>query len=469
MNKLFNLILIVTALGLIVSGCEKLPKSVDNSPREPSELPSIVKTTQPGSVELDMCVSYDSETETHIFSLAVYNGKLYAGTAPGGKIYVFDGTTWSLAFNTYPETQVWSLAVYDNKLYAGTEPGGLVYEYDGTNWSLSFDSPEWIVLCLAVYDGKLYAGTYSEGKIYVYDGTSWSLATDVFTILSDPDITYLDYDSHVFSLAEYNGKLYAGAEAHSAGDPYGAVILVYDGSLWSIAYHTEEDQIRSMAVYDGKLYAGGYPAGKIFVFDGISWGISFDSSEEKVIYSLAVHNDILYAGTGVFGDIYGFDGSQWINAFDSPEREVLSLASYMGNLYAGTTEDGRIYGPCETIVDIDIKPCSDPNSINCKNMKGVIPVAILTTDVFDATNVDHRTVYFGKNGTEASETHINKKTGEPKRHEKDVDGDGDMDLVFHFRFGDTGIECGDEEAILTGDTFDGQKIKGSDTIRTVGF
>jgi hypothetical protein len=44
----------------------------------------------------------------------------------------------------------------------------------------------------------------------------------------------------------------------------------------------------------------------------------------------------------------------------------------------------------ETIqVSIDIKPGSDPNSINCKNENGIIPVAILTTNEFDAVTVDH--------------------------------------------------------------------------------
>ncbi len=125
-------------------------------------------------------------------------------------------------------------------------------------------------------------------------------------------------------------------------------------------------------------------------------------------------------------------------------------------------------GKCKFIpIEIDIKPGSYPNSINCQNLNGIIPVAILTTEAFDATTVDHKTVRFGKIGVEAMETHIDKKTGEPKRHEEDVDGDGDIDLVFHFRFGDTGIECGDEEAILTGRTFAGKEVAGSDEIRTV--
>jgi len=45
-------------------------------------------------------------------------------------------------------------------------------------------------------------------------------------------------------------------------------------------------------------------------------------------------------------------------------------------------------------VSCDIKPGSDPNSINPKS-KGVIPVAILTTPDFDASTVDPTSVMFG--------------------------------------------------------------------------
>jgi hypothetical protein len=121
----------------------------------------------------------------------------------------------------------------------------------------------------------------------------------------------------------------------------------------------------------------------------------------------------------------------------------------------------EVCGPL--IVDIDIKPGSDPNSINCNNPPGVIAVAILTTDDFDATTVDHTTVTFEG----AGETHIDKNTGLPRRHEEDVDGDGDIDLVFHFRLGDTGLDCASTEGTLSGETFDGQAIEGTDAVRMI--
>lgn len=119
-------------------------------------------------------------------------------------------------------------------------------------------------------------------------------------------------------------------------------------------------------------------------------------------------------------------------------------------------------GKCKamTTVQIAIHPGSFPNasSINPKS-KGVIPVAILSTNTFDATTVDPASVKFGPAQTE--ETH-------GRGHKEDVNRDGRTDLVVHFRTQDTGIVCGNTSVSLTGITFSGQSIKGSTSIRTVG-
>jgi hypothetical protein len=119
--------------------------------------------------------------------------------------------------------------------------------------------------------------------------------------------------------------------------------------------------------------------------------------------------------------------------------------------------------PAALEVEIVIKPGGNPNSISCKNTNGVIPLAILTTADFDALTVDHTTVFFEG----AEEIHIDKKSGLPRRHEEDADGDGDMDLVFHFRLGETALTCDSVEGVLTGQLWGGTKITGSAEVSRV--
>jgi hypothetical protein len=109
-------------------------------------------------------------------------------------------------------------------------------------------------------------------------------------------------------------------------------------------------------------------------------------------------------------------------------------------------------------VAIDIKPGKFPNSINPKS-QGVIPVPILTTDTFDATTVDPSTVLLGATGTEATPVHAALE---------DVNGDGLTDSILQFNIQDTEIQCKQSFASLTGETFSGQAIQGSDAIQTVG-
>jgi beta-glucanase (GH16 family) len=86
----------------------------------------------------------------------------------------------------------------------------------------------------------------------------------------------------------------------------------------------------------------------------------------------------------------------------------------------------------------------------CNKGSGVIPVRINSTPDFDATLIDHATVRLG----DAGEVHVDRKTGEPIRHQA-----GD-DLLFHFRFVDTGLPCDPDVVPLTGLTFDGEPITG---------
>ncbi len=160
-------------------------------------------------------------------------------------------------------------------------------------------------------------------------------------------------------------------------------------------------------------------------------------------------------------------GSPWLGEYLG--LEVDATTAYLAFTSGITDSKGDVFFDLEANstsqqIAIDIKPGSDPNSVNCNNARGVISVGVLTDSNFDATTVDETTVSFEG----AGETHVSKTTGLPRRHVDDVDNDGDDDLVFHFRLADTNLTCASTGGTLTGQTFGGTSITGADNLRMVG-
>lgn len=111
-----------------------------------------------------------------------------------------------------------------------------------------------------------------------------------------------------------------------------------------------------------------------------------------------------------------------------------------GTTYPYTDSDVAYYiGVAPVLLEIDIKPGSDPNSINLKS-KGVVPVAILSSASFDVTTVDASDVTFGPG--EATIAHNS-------AHLEDVNGDGYLDMVLHFRTQELNLDDASEVADLT--------------------
>ena len=116
--------------------------------------------------------------------------------------------------------------------------------------------------------------------------------------------------------------------------------------------------------------------------------------------------------------------------------------------------------PLLLTVAIDIKPGSDPNSINLRS-RGKIPVSILSGPTFDApASVDTTSLTFGRTGDKTSLAFCNGSPG-------DVNGDGFLDLICHFDTQETGFQSGDTEGVLKGETFTGTPIIGTDSVRIV--
>jgi len=119
--------------------------------------------------------------------------------------------------------------------------------------------------------------------------------------------------------------------------------------------------------------------------------------------------------------------------------------------------------PTGTPVEIDIKPDSDINPVNCKNLlksKGVVPVAIYGAEGFDPSEINLDTLML--NGGEVHEKH-------GKLHLADRNADGIPDAKLHLKRGEvcgaTDPSLGPTEVMLTFETNDGTQFVGMDTIK----
>jgi len=142
----------------------------------------------------------DTSSET-IFSLCVFNGYLYAGTYPNGKIFRSqDGTTWIEA-GYLSETHIYAMCVFSGYLYVGTCPNGKIFRsQDGTTWTEVENTSETHILSLCVFNGYLYAGTYPNGKIFRMGGG--------FDVYSDTKIVKSEYTDITATYDGTTARLY---------------------------------------------------------------------------------------------------------------------------------------------------------------------------------------------------------------------------------------------------------------------
>jgi hypothetical protein len=131
-------------------------------------------------------------------------------------------------------------------------------------------------------------------------------------------------------------------------------------------------------------------------------------------------------------------------------KEICDI-SYAGTVYFRI--DGDIVGAVLE-VDIDVQPKSTKNNVRLST-NNLLPVAIMGSSVYDISQVDPGSVTF--------------EGASPVRPAKikDINLDGMPDMLFKFAIQATDIECGDTEATLSGQTWDGVDVTGTDTINTV--
>ncbi|MDI6839507.1 MAG: hypothetical protein QMD71_01410 [bacterium] len=175
--------------------------------------------------------------EVYIWSLLEIGNTVYVGTGASGKIYKIERGKDTLLFDT-KATGVFSLNTHKGKIYAGTAPNGVIYVIDKTGvgkvlyetgekyvWDIVFDESD-----------NLYAATGTTGKI---------LRITKAGIL---DTFYVTGDMNVTSLVYFKPYLYAGTGER------GLLFKIDKQGKGMCIYDADESEITSIILKDSLLF-----------------------------------------------------------------------------------------------------------------------------------------------------------------------------------------------------------------------
>jgi hypothetical protein len=193
------------------------------------------------------CIGREPFGTVQVHKLQVYDGHLFAGTWPFGKVLRYEGEDrWTdcgqlgIATDKFRINEINDLTVYNGKLYAGVIPKAEVYRYEGgmdwtmlrrlvsdTRWSPTNVSSWCRVPCMTVFQGQLFHGTSTcEGR---YDPNNPAEAGRVYAMEAGKNVSF-DDDlgtgwKHLVAVREHgrlklyvNGELRASSGAFDNGD-----------------------------------------------------------------------------------------------------------------------------------------------------------------------------------------------------------------------------------------------------------
>ncbi len=278
------------------------------------------------------------------------------GNLPVNRIAAWNGSSWESlnnSFGTFPTVGT----IFNNNLVIGSIfqtyyneqfSNTTLMQYDGTNWYMVGDKPVYgRVRDMIEYNGMLVV----VGNTFTIDGVS---RKGIFAVDSDNSIISLGsgslgenysetYNAGVYSLAVYNGKLYAGGSFTFMDSIRIPRLAVYDGIEWKPVEGSTTNIIGSvskMEVYNDNLIV--YSYGTLHRFDGSNWYDLDVGDLDGSINVIKATPDVLLVG-GDFNQIGGvytngvalWNGSCWGRLGDGVDNYVFAAAQYDGDYYFG--------------------------------------------------------------------------------------------------------------------------------------
>jgi len=306
-----------------------------------------------------------------------------------------------------------------------------------------------------LFDNGPFSGSQTNTRNSAGTGFSQRIFDD-FTLLNDAEITGFEWLQH-----DRNDIQYLNTE-----------ITIYDGL-----------PIASNLIFMTNVIATRTPNATGTLFD--LWD-GFDYSVSDLSIDLPAGTYFLGLNTNSEVGDTSWDQTTG-NASTIPGRYLVNI-NYPepGNFLSNQDSVFKVIGVDYTEVVIDIKFCSDPNAFNCRK-KGVLPVTIFGTEVFDVASIDIETLRLctedlihctqeprdysyddrGDPTTDlgAEMCRIDDATGE---EEDFLNPEGFMDLDVAFEASEVQLMLADfcgadkgaisESLVLTGETYDGVPI-----------
>ena len=324
----------------------------------------------------------------------------------------------------------------------------------------------------------------ANGLAYVADGAFGLRIVDVSTPGTPIEIGVLDTPGDARGIAVVEGLAYLadGASGLRVIDVFNPAAPVEIGSIdtpnsspiYGIAVGALD-----VVVVDGLAYLANGTAGGLRIIDVSNPAAPFEVGAIQTsnrANGVAVIGDFAYVAEG---DEYPSSrilspGPPSLRAIDvSKPAKPVEIGAIFGGAYDVTVVGGLVYAAGGTsglrIIDfgpeyaaprqvaIDIRPGSEANRINPAS-RGVIPVAVLGSAIFDVADADLATLRFGPGDAAPSQR--------GRTRLADVNRDGFTDLVSHFWMQETGIAPGDTRACISGKTREGAEFRGCDAIRS---
>ncbi len=367
-------------------------------------------------------------------------GMIGLGDLPGGSFYSHAPAVSADGLVVVGSSQ----SASGSEAYRWTEAGGMIGLGDlpggnffSTAYGVSADGSVLAGTSRSASGDEAFRWTQAGGMVGLGDLPGGSFRSNATDISADG------------SVVVGAGQSASGEEAFLWSQAVGMIGLgdLPGGSFYSHAQAVSAD---GLVVVGWSRSASGYEA---FIWDPVNGMRSVKDVLESE-YGIDLTGWMLESATGISDD-----GNTIVGVAYNPsgQREAWMVT-------------GLVEGVTEIEVVIDIKPGSDPNSINLGS-NGVLPVAILTTEDFVALDVADDTVLFGDPVLTDPESGMGVPVLPVRSAVEDVDGDGDEDLQLFFsvpELTDFGaMDADSTEALLLGETSDGVPVFGLDSARIV--